>query len=60
MGLSDWSANEISSETFLDDLETVVDFLGLTRFALLGMHSGAREFYWLIPDALSRKRWLVP
>ena len=41
MGLSDWSANEISFETFLDDLETVVDFLGLTRFALLGMHSGA-------------------
>jgi DNA-binding winged helix-turn-helix (wHTH) protein/pimeloyl-ACP methyl ester carboxylesterase len=41
MGLSDWSAGEISFETFLDDLETVVDLLGLTGFALLGMHSGA-------------------
>jgi DNA-binding winged helix-turn-helix (wHTH) protein/pimeloyl-ACP methyl ester carboxylesterase len=41
MGLSDWSASEISFKTFLDDLETVVDFHGLTRFALLGMHSGA-------------------
>ena len=28
-------------ETFLDDLETVVDSLALERFALLGMHSGA-------------------
>jgi pimeloyl-ACP methyl ester carboxylesterase len=40
-GLSDWSAGEISLETFLDDLETVVDSLALERFALLGMHSGA-------------------
>jgi len=32
---------EISFETFLDDLETVVDSLGLERFVLLGMHSGA-------------------
>jgi DNA-binding winged helix-turn-helix (wHTH) protein/pimeloyl-ACP methyl ester carboxylesterase len=41
MGLSDWNADEISFATFLDDLETVVDSLGLQRFALLGMHSGA-------------------
>jgi pimeloyl-ACP methyl ester carboxylesterase/DNA-binding winged helix-turn-helix (wHTH) protein len=41
MGLSDWNADEISFATFLDDLETVVDSLGLKRFALLGMHSGA-------------------
>jgi len=40
-GLSDWSVGEISLETFLDDLETVVDSLALERFALLGMHSGA-------------------
>ena len=39
--LSDWSVGEISFETFLDDLETVVDSLGLERFVLLGMHSGA-------------------
>ena len=32
---------EISFETFLDDLETVVDSLRLERFVLLGMHSGA-------------------
>jgi pimeloyl-ACP methyl ester carboxylesterase len=41
MGLSDWSASEISFETFLDDLETVVEALHLKRFALVGMHSGA-------------------
>ena len=40
-GLSDWSVGEISSETFLDDLETAVDSLALERFVLLGMHSGA-------------------
>jgi DNA-binding winged helix-turn-helix (wHTH) protein/pimeloyl-ACP methyl ester carboxylesterase len=39
-GLSD-CRGEISFETFLDDLETVVDSLGLERFVLLGMHSGA-------------------
>jgi len=41
MGLSDWTVSEMSFVTFLDDLETVVDSLGLRRFALLGMHSGA-------------------
>jgi pimeloyl-ACP methyl ester carboxylesterase len=41
MGLSDWSAREMSFGTFLDDLETVVDSLRLKRFALVGMHSGA-------------------
>ena len=40
-GLSDWSVGEISSDTFLDDLETTVDLLALERFVLLGMHSGA-------------------
>ena len=40
-GLSDWSVGEISSATFLDDLETAVDSLALERFVLLGMHSGA-------------------
>jgi pimeloyl-ACP methyl ester carboxylesterase len=41
MGLSDLNAEEISFATFLDDLETVVDSLGLKRFVLLGMHHGA-------------------
>ena len=40
-GLSDWGTSEISFDTFLVDLETVVDSLKLERFALLGMHSGA-------------------
>jgi DNA-binding winged helix-turn-helix (wHTH) protein len=40
-GLSDWGTSEIAFDTFLVDLETVVDSLRLERFALLGMHSGA-------------------
>jgi DNA-binding winged helix-turn-helix (wHTH) protein len=40
-GLSDWGTSEISFDTFLVDLETVVDSLRLERFALLGMQSGA-------------------
>ena len=40
-GLSDWNVQEISFTTFLDDLATVADSLGLERFALLGMHGAA-------------------
>jgi DNA-binding winged helix-turn-helix (wHTH) protein/pimeloyl-ACP methyl ester carboxylesterase len=40
-GLSDWNADDISFEAFVHDLETVVDNLGLERFALLGMSQGA-------------------
>jgi DNA-binding winged helix-turn-helix (wHTH) protein len=40
-GLSDWSVGEISSGTFLEDLETTIDSLAVERFVLLGMHSGA-------------------
>jgi pimeloyl-ACP methyl ester carboxylesterase/DNA-binding winged helix-turn-helix (wHTH) protein len=40
-GLSDWNVPEISFESFVSDLESVVDSLGLERFALLGISQGA-------------------
>lgn len=39
-GLSDWDVGDISFETFVRDLETVVDVVGLDRFALLGISQG--------------------
>ena len=39
-GLSDWDVPEISFESFLHDLETVVDSQALDRFPLLGMSQG--------------------
>lgn len=36
-GLSDWDVPELSLDTFVTDLETVVDASGVQRFALLGM-----------------------
>jgi pimeloyl-ACP methyl ester carboxylesterase/DNA-binding winged helix-turn-helix (wHTH) protein len=40
-GLSDWDVAEISFEACVRDLGTVVDALGLQRFALLGVSQGA-------------------
>lgn len=40
-GLSDWEVADISFEAWVRDLETVVDALGLQRFALLGISQGA-------------------
>jgi pimeloyl-ACP methyl ester carboxylesterase len=40
LGLSDWKVPEFSFEAWVRDLETVVDSLGLKRFALLGMSQG--------------------
>ena len=40
-GLSDWNASPISFEAFVQDLEAVVDSLGLDRFALFGTSQGA-------------------
>ncbi len=40
-GLSDWNVPEISFETFVTDLEAVVDAAGLERFPLLGISQGA-------------------
>lgn len=39
-GLSDWDVPEISFRAFVEDLEVVVDHLGLTRFPLLGLSQG--------------------
>jgi len=39
-GLSDWKVENISSETWIHDLETVVDSVGLNRFILLGISQG--------------------
>jgi pimeloyl-ACP methyl ester carboxylesterase/DNA-binding CsgD family transcriptional regulator len=40
-GLSDWQVDDLSFETTVQDLEQVVDTLGLERFALLGISHGA-------------------
>ncbi len=39
-GLSDWEAEDLSVGAFVQDLETVVDALGLERFPLLGVSGG--------------------
>ena len=39
-GLSDWNVDDLSFERFVDDLETVVDALGLERFPLFGISQG--------------------
>ncbi|HSM55075.1 MAG TPA: alpha/beta fold hydrolase [Candidatus Sulfomarinibacteraceae bacterium] len=40
-GLSDWDVEEFSLEAWVQDLEAVVDALGLDRFPLLGISQGA-------------------
>lgn len=39
-GLSDWAAEDLSFESFVRDLESVVDAVGLSRFSLLGISQG--------------------
>lgn len=39
-GMSDWDVPDLSFETFVRDLELVVDAAGLDRFPLLGMSQG--------------------
>lgn len=39
-GLSDWNVEGISFQTWVRDLETVVDSIGLNRFILLGISQG--------------------
>ena len=39
-GLSDWHVDELSLDAWVRDQETVVDALGLERFALLGVSQG--------------------
>lgn len=40
-GLSDWDTPDLSFESLVDDLETVVDASGVDRFDLLGISQGA-------------------
>jgi len=40
-GLSDWDVPNFAFESYVHDLETVVDSLGLDRFALMGISQGA-------------------
>jgi pimeloyl-ACP methyl ester carboxylesterase len=56
-GLSDWDVNDISFEAIVRDLETVVDKLGLERFALFGISQGAAvsiAYATRHPDRVSR------
>jgi pimeloyl-ACP methyl ester carboxylesterase/DNA-binding CsgD family transcriptional regulator len=39
-GLSDWNAPDLSFESWVRDLESVVDVVGLRRFPLLGISQG--------------------
>src|SRR5262245_7640663 len=39
-GLSDWNADDLTLDAWVHDMETVVDALGLERFALLGISQG--------------------
>jgi pimeloyl-ACP methyl ester carboxylesterase len=39
-GLSDWEVDEISFESFVQDLETIVDATGIKKFSLLGISQG--------------------
>jgi pimeloyl-ACP methyl ester carboxylesterase/DNA-binding winged helix-turn-helix (wHTH) protein len=56
-GLSDHDPAEITFETFVEDLEAVVDDLGLERFALLGVSQGgpvAIEYIRRHPERVSK------
>ncbi len=56
-GLSDWDVKDLSLETFVSDLEIVVDAAGLDRFPLLGISQGAAvsiEYAVRHPDRLSQ------
>ena len=39
-GLSDWNAEQFTFETFVQDMESVVDAVGLKRFPILGISQG--------------------
>jgi pimeloyl-ACP methyl ester carboxylesterase len=55
-GLSDWNVADLSFNAFVDDLEAIVDTLGLDRFPLLGISQGAAvsiEYAVRHPDKVS-------
>ncbi|MBY8828900.1 alpha/beta hydrolase [Hephaestia mangrovi] len=56
-GLSDWNVKDISFESFVTDLELVVDAAGLETFPLLGISQGAAvsiEYAARHPERVSR------
>ena len=56
-GLSDWNIPEASFESWVSDLEAVVDAAGVDRFALLGISQGgpvAVEYSVRHPEKVSR------
>ncbi|MEL7190687.1 MAG: alpha/beta fold hydrolase, partial [Pseudomonadota bacterium] len=56
-GLSDWNCDDLSFESFVTDLEQVVEAAGLTRFPLLGISQGAAvsiEFAARHPEKVSQ------
>jgi len=55
-GLSDWNTDELSFETMVSDLESVIDAAALGRFPLLGLSQGAAvaiEYAARHPDRVS-------
>ena len=55
-GLSDWNVEDMSFDARVSDLETVVDALGLERFALMGISQGgaaAAEYSIRHPERVS-------
>lgn len=55
-GLSDWDVKTLDFDAFVDDLEAVVETLGLERFPLLGISQGAAvsiEYAARHPDRVS-------
>ncbi len=56
-GLSDWEVPDFSFDAWVNDLETVVDAVGLDRFALLGISQGgpvAMAYAARHPERVSR------
>jgi pimeloyl-ACP methyl ester carboxylesterase len=56
-GLSDWDIGDFSFERQVNDLESVVDALGLERFPLLGLSQGCAvsvEFAARYPEKISK------
>ena len=55
-GLSDWDAEDLSFQSWIKDMETVVEATGLRRFAILGISQGcasAIEYAVLHPEFVS-------
>ena len=55
-GLSDWMVDDLSFDAWVNDLETVVDAIGVERFPLLGISQGASiavEFAVRHPERVS-------